>query len=125
MAQPHDQFRHLLEYAGPNDTSAAASSLPIAPDPAATQVVDFVEPTNVVMPPALDILGDNCGGAVQAPNNTVCCDVSSGLWKPVPVVRDGPAMSTGNPACPTSTGVGTGGVGAGSRLINHRSWRHR
>jgi len=124
MAQPHDENRRLLEYTSPNNNSAAASSLPIAPNPAATWVVDFIEPTNVVMPPALDILGGNCEGAVQAPNNTVCCDVSSGFWIPAPVVRDGATASSVNPACPTSTGVGSGGVGAGSGVINDRSWRH-
>ncbi len=117
MAQPHDENRHLLEYTGPKNNSAAASSLPIAPNPAATWVADFIEPTNVVMPPALDTLGDNCEGAVKAPNNTVCCDVSSGLWIPAPVVRDGATASTANPACPISTGIGSGGVGAGSGVI--------
>lgn len=49
MAQPHDQFRHMLEYAAPGNMSAAASSLPIAPDAAATQPVDSIEVTNALI----------------------------------------------------------------------------
>ncbi len=45
MSQPHDEFRHLLEYTAPNNASAAASSLAIAPDAAATQPLDFSETT--------------------------------------------------------------------------------
>lgn len=103
MAQPHDQFRHLLDYTSLDNDSAAASSLPIAPNPAATQVVDFIEPTNVAIPFSLNILGNNCQSALQAPNNTVCCDVNSGYWVLASSVSDVAATSTGNPACPAST----------------------
>ena len=107
MAQPHDQFRHMLEYDPANNSSAAASSSPIAADRSATQPVDDIVPSNFPSSPALNTLMDDCSGAIYAPTNTVCCDVSSGLWKPVPVPvpvpADVSATVTGYPLCPTST----------------------
>jgi len=45
---------------------------------------------------------DYCSEAMQAPNATVCCDMSSGLWAPAPVIRDGPATGLVSAACPSS-----------------------
>lgn len=46
---------------------------------------------------------------VGAPNGTVCCDGTTGLWRNSTVVRDTPAA---NPLCPAAVGAGT--VQAGS-----------
>ena len=50
---------------------------------------------------------------VGAPNGTVCCDGTTGLWRNSSVVRDAPAA---NPLCPATpaTGAGTVQVGASS-----------
>ena len=47
---------------------------------------------------------------VGAPNGTVCCDGTTGLWKTSPVARDTPAT---NPLCPAAA-AGAGAVQAGA-----------
>lgn len=110
MQEPHDELRRLLEI--PADSSDTNTTMPI-----------FVEiPSSVPMPPGLNVLQGFCNDAVYAPNATVCCDESTGLWVPAPVIRDGPAASLVSASCPQNTG-GAGGVGAGSGFINTRRRR--
>lgn len=110
MEKPHDELRHLLEVpTNPSDTNV---SVPL-----------YAElPSSMPIPPDLDTMQNFCNDAVYAPNTTVCCDESTGLWVPAPVIRDGPAASFVSASCPASTG-GTGGVGAGSGVINTRRRR--
>ena len=110
MQKPHDEFRHLLEV--PINSSETNATLPIS-----SEIVSSVR----VMPD-LNPLQDFCNDAVYAPNATVCCDESTGLWMPAPVIRDGPAASSMSASCPQSTG-GTGGLGVGSGVINTRKRR--
>lgn len=48
---------------------------------------------------------------VGAPNGTVCCDGTTGLWRNSTVVRDAPAA---NPLCPAAPAVDSGAVQAGA-----------
>ncbi len=48
---------------------------------------------------------------VGAPNGTVCCDGTTGLWRNSSVVRDAPVA---NPLCPAAGGVQAGGSSSGS-----------
>ena len=45
-----------------------------------------------------------------APNGSVCCDGTTGLWRQSAVLRDAPAA---DPICPASSGTGTNGSGSG------------
>ena len=110
MTEPHDEFRRLLE--APVNAS----------DTNAIQPIYYEIPSTVPIPPALDALQDFCNDAVYAPNATVCCNEDTGLWAPAPVIRDGPAASLVSASCPATTG-GSGGVGAGSGVINYRRRR--
>lgn len=110
MQKPHDELRRLLE--GPVNSSYTNT----------TQSIYSEIPSTVPIPPDLDTLQDFCNDAVYAPNATVCCDESTGQWVPAPVIRDGPAASSVSASCPSETG-GTGGVGAGSGVINTRARR--
>lgn len=73
-------------------------------------------PLSVPVPPDLSTLQSFCNGAVYAPNQTVCCDETTGLWRPAPVIRDGRPSHSIDASCPQMTG-GTGGPGAGSGRI--------
>ena len=54
---------------------------------------------------------DYCNEAMQLPNYTVCCDRSSGLWVPAPVIRDAPVTVSVSAACPTfDSGSGSDGI---------------
>ena len=110
MSKPHGGFRRLQEV--PNNSSITDINVPFYSE----------IPSSVTVPPALDILQDFCNGAVYAPNATVCCDEATGLWKPAPVIRDGPVAHSISASCPQNTG-GTGGVGAGSGIIHFRRRR--
>ena len=106
-APPHDGLRRLLEV--PTSSNATNTTLPI-----------YAEiPASVPRPPDLNTLQAFCNDAVYAPNGTVCCDESTGLWVTAPVIRDGPAAGSVGASCPPNTG-GTGGVGAGNGVINTR-----
>lgn len=48
---------------------------------------------------------------VGAPNGTVCCDGTTGLWKTSTVVRDAPGA---NPLCPAASTAGAGAVQVGT-----------
>ncbi|KAF6236795.1 hypothetical protein HO173_005086 [Letharia columbiana] len=48
---------------------------------------------------------------VGAPNGTVCCDATTGLWGSSTVVRDTPAA---NPLCPAAAAAGAGAVQVGA-----------
>lgn len=110
MAKPHDELRHLLEVpTKPSDTNVR--------EPLYAEL-----PSSMPISPGLDTMQNFCNNAVYAPNATVCCDESTGLWVPAPVIRDGPAASSVSASCPANTG-GTGGVGAGSGVINTRRRR--
>ena len=78
-------------------------------------------PLSVLVPPDLSTLQNFCNGAVYAPNQTVCCDETTGLWKPAPVIRDGRPSHSIDASCPQMTG-GSGGPGAGSGRI---LWRRK
>lgn len=52
-----------------------------------------------------------CTGEMRLPNSTVCCDMSSGVWVPAPVIRDTLATGLVSAACPTTK--------AGSELITY------
>lgn len=110
MQQPHDELRRLLEV--PANSSDTNTTLPIF----------FEIPSSVPVPPDINTLQDFCNDAVYAPNATVYCDESTGLWVSAPVIRDGSPASTVGASCPQSTG-GTGGVGGGSGVINTRRRR--
>lgn len=110
MQKPHDELRRLLEE--PTNSNDSNATLPIYSE----------IPSSVPVPPDLNTLQDFCNDAVYAPNATVCCDENTGLWVPAPVIRDGPAASSVSASCPQISG-GTGGVGAGSGVINTRSRR--
>lgn len=110
MQKPHDELRRLME--SPANSSDINNTLPVYSE----------IPLSVPQTPDLNTLQDFCNDAVYAPNATVCCDESTGLWIPAPVVRDGPAASLVTASCPHSTG-GTGGVGGGSGMINTRRKR--
>ena len=58
--------------------------------------------------PASYIQQDYCSEAMELPNATVCCDMSSGLWVAAPVIRDSAATESVSAACPNS-GDGSGG----------------
>ncbi len=47
-----------------------------------------------------------CTGQMHLPNSTVCCDMSSGLWVPAPVIRDTMATIMVSAACPTTKSMG-------------------
>ena len=54
---------------------------------------------------------------VGAPNGTVCCDGTTGLWATSPVIRDTPPA---NPLCPAASGtveVGTVASSAASASV--------
>ena len=54
---------------------------------------------------------------VGAPNGTVCCDGTTGLWRNSTVVRDTPAA---NPLCPAAAGAvqaGSSGSNGGSGSV--------
>ena len=106
-APPHDEFRRLLK--GSAISNATNITLPIYSE----------IPASVPRPPDLNTLQDFCNGAVYAPNGTVCCDENTGLWVTASVIRDGAGAGSLSASCPPKTG-GTGGVGAGSGVINTR-----
>lgn len=110
MQKPHDELRRLREVS--INSSDTNTTLPVY----------FEIPSSVPIPPDINTLQDFCNDAVYAPNATVCCDESTGLWVPAPVIRDGPAASSVSASCPQSTG-GTGGVSAGSGVINTKRRR--
>lgn len=110
MQNPHDELRHLLEICA--NCSESNTTLPIYSE----------IPPSVPVPPDLNTLQGFCNDAVYAPNATVCCDESTGLWMPAPVIRDGPAASSVSASCPQNTG-GTGGADEGSGVINTRRRR--
>lgn len=110
MQKPHDELRRLLEV--PANSSGTNTTLPIYAD----------IPSSVPLPSDLNTLQDFCNDAVYAPNTSVCCDETTGFWVPAPVIRDDPAVSLVSASCPQATG-GTGGVGAGSGIINTRRRR--
>ena len=78
-------------------------------------------PLSAPVPPDLSTLQNFCNGAVYAPNQTVCCDETTGLWKPAPVIRDGRPSHSIDASCPQNTG-GSGGPGTGSGRV---LWRRR
>ena len=78
-------------------------------------------PLSMPVPPNLSTLQNFCNGAIYAPNQTVCCDETTGLWKPAPVIRDGRPSHSIDASCPMNTG-GSGGPGAGSGSV---LWRRR
>ena len=51
---------------------------------------------------------------VGAPNGTVCCDGTTGLWRNSTVVRDTPAA---NPICPAAAAVQAESSGSGSGSV--------
>lgn len=110
MQKPHDELRRLLEV--PGDSSGTNTALPT--------YANF--PPSVPAPSGLNTLPNFCNDAVYAPNASICCDETTGLWVTAPVIRDGPAASLVSASCPQTTG-GTGGVGAGSGVINTRRRR--
>ncbi|CAD6591956.1 MAG: hypothetical protein ASARMPRED_005880 [Alectoria sarmentosa] len=110
MQKPHDELRRILEV--PANSSNTNT----------TQPIFFEIPSSVPVPSDINTLQNFCNDAVYAPNVTVCCDESTGLWVPAPVIRDGPATSSMSASCPQTT-AGTGGVGAGSGVINTRRRR--
>lgn len=110
MQKLHDELRRLRELS--INSSDTNTTLPVY----------FETPSSVPIPPDINTLQDFCNDAVYAPNATVCCDESTGLWVPAPVIRDGPAASSVSASCPQSTG-GTRGVGAGSGVINTKRRR--
>ena len=110
MKKSDGELRHLLEI--PNNSGDTNVQVPVY----------FDLPSSVQVPPNLNTMQKFCNDAVYAPNGTVCCDESTGLWIPAPVIRDGPAASLMSASCPQSTGS-TGGEGAGTRIINTRRRR--
>ncbi len=52
---------------------------------------------------------------VGAPNGTVCCDGTTGLWRDSPVQRDTPAA---NPICPAAVPAAGSGSGSGSGTVD-------
>ena len=110
MRNPHDELRHLLEI--PTNSSGANTTLPFYSE----------IHSSVPLPPDLNTSQDFCNDAVFAPNATVCCDESTGIWIPAQVIRDGPAVNSVSASCPQNTG-GTGGVGSGSGVINTKKRR--
>lgn len=110
MERPHDELRRLLE--APLNASDTNDTVPLYSE----------IPGAVPVPPDLNTLQNFCNDAVYAPNGTVCCDESTGLWIPAPVIREGRETSSLSANCPQNTG-GTGGVGAGSGVINTRRRR--
>lgn len=111
MQKPHDELRRLILEV-PANSSGTNTTLPIDAD----------IPSSVPLPSDLNTLQDFCNDAVYAPNASVCCNESTGVWVPAPVIRDGPAESLVSASCPQNTG-GTGGGGAGSGFINTRRRR--
>ncbi|KAL6719816.1 hypothetical protein ACLMJK_001737 [Lecanora helva] len=77
-----------------------------------------VAPPKAATTPASLVHEDYCNGAMQLPNSTVCCDMSTGLWIPAAVIRDTPATNLVSAACPTPK-PGNGGPGTGSGWINY------
>ena len=68
-----------------NGESVASSSMPVQ---AASSSSDSIVQQNY------------CNGAMQAPNSTVCCDMSSGLWVPSGLQRDTMSTDLVSAACP-------------------------
>lgn len=60
---------------------------------------------------------DYCTGEMSLPNSTVCCDMSSGVWIPAPVIRDTTATDLVSAACPTGN-AGSEGSASGGGYIN-------
>lgn len=86
-------------------------------DPACPSIVDIVGSdgqmvaSNTRTAPAVaqttfsNVQANYCTGQMHLPNSTVCCDMSSGLWVPAPVIRDTTATIMVSAACPTSPSV--------------------
>jgi len=93
----------------------------IASDPACPTVVDIVGQNGEMVasdtqtaPAAarttFSIVQQNyCTGEMRLPNSTVCCDMSSGVWVPAPVIRDTVDTNSIPAACPT-TNAGSGWI---------------
>ena len=110
MQEPHDELRRLLEVSA--DSSGTNTTLPT--------YANF--PSVVSAPLGLNTLQNFCNDALYAPNASVCCDETTGVWVPAAVIRDESLASSVSASCPQTT-EGTGGVGAGSGFINTRRRR--
>lgn len=69
--------------------------------------VDYDAPTGIADILPLEIRQDSCLSWTQAPNQTVCCDESSGEWVLLSVQRDGTEAATMAVACQDQVGVVT------------------
>ena len=105
------------------NTTTATTSSTSGPEPDSVMPPMLVAPCNCTYVSAACVLSTTgivyedpsakIDTVVGAPNGTVCCDGTTGLWRNSTVVRDTPAA---NPLCPAAVGAGT--VQAGSSGSN-------
>lgn len=102
-------------------TTTTTTSSSSGPEPDSAMPPMLVGPCNCTYVSAACVLsttgivyedpGAKIDTVVGAPNGTVCCDGTTGLWRSSGVVRDTPPA---NPLCPVAPASGAGAVNAGA-----------